>query len=120
MEASRAELEKLQKANNNLQSDITQVGVVRGCGQAVCDVRVLIFVQVRQRIENLKEEQQSLSTALTLYPPTSSSTATSSSSGVVNINDVGKLSAELHVPHISEHDAISARATVSGCGLPKG
>lgn len=37
--------------------------------------------------------------------------------GVVNINDVGKLSAELHVPHISEHDAISARATVSIKGV---
>ena len=53
-----------------------------------------------------------MNTAFTLYPPTTTPGSTPSSS-VVNINDVGQLSAELHVPHLSEHDAISARATVS-------
>lgn len=69
--------------------------------------------QVRQRIEGSKEEHQSLTTALSLYTPTNPA-----SSGVININDIGKLSAELHVPHLAEHDAISARATVGpapGC-----
>ena len=50
---------------------------------------------------------------MTLYPTSSSNHGNSASSGVVNINDVGKLSAELHVPHLADHDAISARATVS-------
>lgn len=60
----------------------------------------------------MKEEHQSLTTALTLYPPTSTPGSTPSSS-VININDVGQLSSELHVPHLSEHDAVSVRATVS-------
>lgn len=69
-------------------------------------------VQMRQKIDSLKEEQQALSNALPLYPPVSTPGSTPGSS-VVNINDVGQLSAELHVPHLGEQDAISARATVS-------
>ena len=68
-----------------------------------------IILQVRQKIDLLKEEHQTLNNELSLYPPVS--TATSS---VININDVGQLSAELTVPHVLEPDAISARATVSG------
>ena len=67
---------------------------------------------MRQKIDSLKEEQQALTNALPLYPPVSTPGSTPGSS-VVNIYDVGQLSAELHVPHLGEQDAISARATVS-------
>ena len=110
VEMGKAELDKLQKANSNLNSDIQQVGVASRPSWRC--VSWWICGQVQQRIEGLKEEHQSLTTALTLYPPTGPAPGLSHSSGVVNINDVGKLSAELHVPHVAEHDAISARATV--------
>lgn len=89
VEAATAELEKFQKANQNIQNEMSQM---------------------RQKIDSLKEEQQALSNALPLYPPVSTPGSTPGSS-VVNINDVGQLSAELHVPHLGEQDAISARAT---------
>jgi len=69
-------------------------------------------LQTRHKLESLKEEHQTLSTALTMYPPVSTPGSTPSSS-VVNISDVGQLSGDLHAPHLAEPDAISARATVS-------
>ena len=53
-----------------------------------------------------------LTQQITMYGASSTPGSTPSSS-VVNINDVGQLAAELHVPHVNEPDAISARATVS-------
>ena len=62
--------------------------------------------QVQQRTEKLKDEHHALTTALASYPPVvSSSTAAS----------IGELSSELHTPHVSEQDAVSARATVCVC-----
>ena len=62
-------------------------------------------------MESLKEEHSNLTNQLSLFPVVATSNSTSSSS-VINIHDVGQLSSELHVPHLSEPDAISARATV--------
>ena len=69
------------------------------------------IMQVRQKIDSLKEEHSNLTNQLTLFPAVTTPSSTASSS-VINIHDVGQLSSELHVPHISEPDAISARATV--------
>ena len=60
--------------------------------------------QVRQRTEKLKEEHQVLTSALAAYPPVTSSSSTMAS--------ISELSSELHTPHVSEQDAVSARATV--------
>ena len=67
---------------------------------------------MRQKIDVLKEEHSNLNNQLSLFPPVTTPSSTASSS-VINIHDVGQLSAELHVPHLSEPDAVSARATVS-------
>ena len=67
---------------------------------------------MRQKIDVLKDEHSNLNNQLSLFPPVTTPSSTASSS-VINIHDVGQLSAELHVPHLSEPDAVSARATVS-------
>lgn len=125
MESSAAELEKLQKASQTIHNDITMVILASVKGHHWHDgytcvqqsARLPPSQQTRHKLESLKEEHQTLSTALTMYPPVSTPGSTPSSS-VVNISDVGQLSGDLHAPHLSEPDAISARATVSPLSLP--
>ena len=69
--------------------------------------------QVRHRIDRLKEEHLHLNQQMNMYSAAGSTPGSTPSSSVVNINDIGQLPVELHVPHISEPDAVSARATVS-------
>ena len=69
--------------------------------------------QVRQKLDRLKEEHLHLNQQMTMYSAAGSTPGSTPSSSVININDVGQLPVELHVPHINEPDAISARATVS-------
>ena len=69
--------------------------------------------QVQHNIDRLKEEHLHLNQHITMYNAAGSTPGSTPSSSVVNINDVGQLPIELHVPHINEPDAISARATVS-------
>lgn len=73
----------------------------------------LIFHQVRHKLDRLKEENLQLNQQIAMYGAAGSTPGSTPSSSVVNINDVGQLPVELHVPHINEPDAISARATVS-------
>eukprot|EP00731_Ephydatia_muelleri_P017986 Em0011g26a len=81
VELQRTEMAKLQKSTQMIHSEM---------------------LQVRQKTEKIRDEHQALTTALAAYPPVvSASTATSMS----------ELSSELHAPHVSEQDAVSARAT---------
>lgn len=114
VEASRAELEKLQKMSQTIQNDITMVSAVprHTQDQTSPPSSLSLLSQTRHKLDSLKEEHQTLGTALTMYPPVSTPGSTPSSS-VVNINDVVHLSGDLHAPHLAEQDAISARATVS-------
>ena len=69
--------------------------------------------QMRHKLDRFKDDQLQLNQQMAMYGAPGSTPSSTPSSSVININDVGQLSSELHVPHINEPDAISARATVS-------